>query len=129
MGATITLKSQHVFASSFIQRFLINVLCRCVAASASDYVEVSNYMAVDRKMPRYCGQLKDLTMESDGPFFRVTFKSNDRFDGTGFFALYQFTPVADAIMTPRHRPSAAARQSPGSVWIILLAWFLFLRGC
>ena len=64
-------------------------------------------------MPRYCGQLKDLTMESDGPFFRVTFKSNDRFDGTGFFALYQFTPVADAIMTTRHRASTAARQSPG----------------
>ena len=70
-------------------------------------------MAVDRKMPRYCGQLKDLSMESDGPFFRVTFKSNDRFDGTGFFALYQFTPVADAIMTTRHRASTATSQSPG----------------
>lgn len=104
--------------------FDIEGMIPCVATSASDYVEVSNYMAVDRKMPRYCGQLKDLTMESDGPFFRVTFKSNDRFDGTGFFALYQFTPVADAIMTTRHRASTAARQSPGSALIAVLVWML-----
>ena len=97
---------------------------RCVAASASDYVEVSNYMAVDRKMPRYCGQLKDVTspMESDGPFFRVTFKSNDRFDGTGFFAIYQFTPVADAIMTTRHRGSTAARH-PGKLPFFFFVFF------
>jgi hypothetical protein len=29
-------------------------------------------------------------IESDGDFFRVTFKSNDRFDGQGFEALYEF---------------------------------------
>jgi hypothetical protein len=79
--------------------------------SASDYVEVSNFMTVDRKLPRYCGQLKDLKMESDGSFFRVTFKSNDRFDGTGFYANYQFTPVADAVTITRRRSSSRAGQS------------------
>lgn len=85
---------------------------RCGQTSASDYLEVSNFMTVDRKLPRYCGQLKDLKMESDGSFFRVTFKSNDRFDGTGFFAHYQFTPVADAVTITRRR-SSATNNHPG----------------
>ena len=75
---------------------LADPLFRCGQSSASDYVEVSNFMSVDRKLPRYCGQLKELKMESDAEFFRVSFKSNDRFDGTGFFAHYQFSTVADA---------------------------------
>lgn len=69
-------------------------------------------MTVDRKLPRYCGLQKDLKMESDGAFFRVTFKSNDRFDGTGFFASYQFTPVADAVTITRRRSSSPASSSP-----------------
>jgi len=69
-------------------------------------------MTVDRKLPRYCGLQKDLKMESDGAFFRVTFKSNDRFDGTGFYASYQFTPVADAVTITRRRSSSPASSSP-----------------
>lgn len=63
---------------------------RCSSESASDYVEFSNYQTVDRKIPRHCGLKKPKTIESEGDFFRVTFKSNDRFDGTGFEAFYQF---------------------------------------
>lgn len=80
-------------------------------------------MTVDRKLPRYCGQLKDLKMESDGSFFRVTFKSNDRFDGTGFFASYQFTPVADAVTITRRRsssPSTRSRKSSSAVRLVIL---------
>ncbi|KAK6628449.1 hypothetical protein RUM43_002263 [Polyplax serrata] len=62
----------------------------CEAISASDYVEFSNYMARDRKYSRYCGQLKPFLVQSDREFFRVTFRSNDRLDGTGFKAFYQF---------------------------------------
>lgn len=29
-------------------------------------------------------------MKSDGKFFRITFRSNDRLDGTGFRASYTF---------------------------------------
>jgi thymidylate synthase len=47
-------------------------------------------MARDRKYSRHCGQLKEFDIESDRKFFRVTFRSNDRLDGTGFNATYQF---------------------------------------
>lgn len=47
-------------------------------------------MIRDRKYSRHCGQLKEFDVESDGKFFRVTFKSNDRLDGTGFNASYVF---------------------------------------
>lgn len=47
-------------------------------------------MARDRKYARHCGQLKEFNIESDRIFFRVTFRSNDRLDGTGFNASYQF---------------------------------------
>jgi len=48
---------------------------------------------MDRKMRRMCGtkssNIKD-DVTSDGNFFRVTFKSNDAYDATGFEAFYQF---------------------------------------
>lgn len=47
-------------------------------------------MTRDRKYSRYCGQLKEFDIESDRKFFRVTFRSNDRLDGTGFNATYKF---------------------------------------
>ncbi|XP_057664757.1 suppressor of lurcher protein 1 isoform X2 [Diorhabda carinulata] len=62
----------------------------CEAVSASDYVEFSNFLTRDRKFSRYCGQLKEFDVESDKKFFRVTFRSNDRLDGTGFNATYRF---------------------------------------
>ncbi|CAG9835219.1 unnamed protein product [Diabrotica balteata] len=68
----------------------INEATRCEAVSASDYVEFSNYLTRDRKFSRYCGQLKEFDVESDRKFFRVTFRSNDRLDGTGFNATFKF---------------------------------------
>ncbi|XP_043486237.1 suppressor of lurcher protein 1 isoform X1 [Polistes fuscatus] len=62
----------------------------CEALTASDFVEFSNYMAKDRKYSRHCGQMKEFDVDSDRKFFRVTFKSNDRLDGTGFNASYVF---------------------------------------
>ena len=44
-------------------------------------------------MNRFCGtkeESKKKTVNSDGNFFRVTFKSNDVYDATGFEAFYQF---------------------------------------
>ncbi|XP_059351718.1 cubilin-like [Daphnia carinata] len=104
--------------------FDIEGMIPCGLTSASDFVEVSNFMTVDRKLPRYCGLQKDLKMESDGAFFRVTFKSNDRFDGTGFHASYQFTPVADAVTITRRRSSSPASSSPYPVGCILLFYLL-----
>nr|CAH7747453.1 unnamed protein product [Callosobruchus chinensis] len=72
------------------QYFDVEGVVPCEAVSASDYVEFSNFMARDRKYSRHCGQLKEFDIESDRKFFRVTFRSNDRLDGTGFNASYHF---------------------------------------
>lgn len=76
--------------------------------SASDFVEFSNYMVRDRKHKRYCGQLKEFDVESDRKFFRVAFKSNDRLDGTGFNATYQFL---DATETYTGKPDQTSRST------------------
>jgi hypothetical protein len=52
-------------------------------------------MSRDRKYSRYCGQLKEFDIESDKRTFRVTFRSNDRLDGTGFHGTYHFLPESD----------------------------------
>lgn len=66
-------------------------------------------MARDRKYSRHCGQLKDFEIESDRKFFRVTFWSNDRLDGTGFNATYQFIDDLDTANTvkPTHDANRA----------------------
>jgi len=79
---------------------ILGYLSRCEAISASDYVEFSNFMAHDRKYSRKCGQLKEFDIESDRKFFRVTFRSNDRLDGTGFNATYKFLDEVD-LYTPK----------------------------
>ncbi|XP_017483603.1 PREDICTED: suppressor of lurcher protein 1, partial [Rhagoletis zephyria] len=62
----------------------------CEYLTASDYVEFSNFMSTDRKYGKYCGKRDKFEVRSDGRFFRVSFYSNDRFDKTGFRALYDF---------------------------------------
>ncbi|CAG2110324.1 unnamed protein product [Medioppia subpectinata] len=62
----------------------------CDSNTASDFVEFSNYRTVDRKMSRNCGVKAPKNVISDNDFFRIAFKTNDKFDGTGFEAFYQF---------------------------------------
>lgn len=66
-----------------------NFFHRCEAVSASDYLQFSNQM-IGTDSHRYCGQLKELQVASDKNFLRLTFRSNDRLDGTGFKADYIF---------------------------------------
>ncbi|XP_013774421.2 suppressor of lurcher protein 1-like [Limulus polyphemus] len=73
----------------------------CTTDLASDFVEFSNFRTVDRKIPRYCGGKKPKIIESDGDFFRVAFKSNSKFDGTGFEAFYQFRNYVDPLTVKR----------------------------
>lgn len=48
-------------------------------------------MTVDRKFRKMCETNKrGWDVRSDGRFFRVSFRSNDRFESTGFRASYQF---------------------------------------
>lgn len=79
---------------------------RCEAVSASDYVEFSNYMIEDNRYGRYCGQMKEFHVESDRNFFKVTFRSNDRLDGTGFKAIYQFLEATDKYQSPPMQDSS-----------------------
>ncbi|KAK9507003.1 hypothetical protein O3M35_008840 [Rhynocoris fuscipes] len=44
----------------------------------------------DKMFTRHCGQLEPFEIEFERRFFRVTFRSNDRLDGTGFNATYHF---------------------------------------
>ncbi|KAK2141303.1 hypothetical protein LSH36_1123g00051 [Paralvinella palmiformis] len=70
----------------------------CNDKTDSDYIEFSNFEFRDRKMARYCGVRlgKDKKeVKSDGPFFRVVFKSNDKYDGQGFEAFYQFRRIKE----------------------------------
>ena len=62
----------------------------CTEDTASDYIELSNFMTEDRKYHRYCGDIWPENIESDGDFFKILFNSNDKFDATGFMAEYQF---------------------------------------
>lgn len=59
-------------------------------------------------MPRSCGVKKPTKISSDGEFFRITFKSNDKFDGTGFEAFYQFRNSTIEDNSNAHRMSNIA---------------------
>lgn len=91
---------------------------RCEAISASDYVEFSNFMTRDRKYSRYCGQLKEFDIESDRKFFRVTFRSNDRLDGTGFNASYKFIDEVESY-TAKPAETSAVNLISGNIFLTL----------
>ncbi|XP_070504706.1 suppressor of lurcher protein 1-like isoform X2 [Chironomus tepperi] len=58
---------------------------------SSDSVEFSNFPSRDRKLKFYCGKVNhSFKLKSDNKYFRVTFRSNDKLDGTGFRATYKF---------------------------------------
>ncbi|XP_035215613.1 suppressor of lurcher protein 1-like isoform X2 [Stegodyphus dumicola] len=98
----------------------------CLSETASDYVEFSNYKTVDRKLARHCGNQKPKLIESDADFFRVIFKSNDKFDATGFEAFYQFRKQVDPFTVKR--VSNVPRDSKSSAYthrINILILFIF----
>ncbi|XP_067002203.2 suppressor of lurcher protein 1-like [Anabrus simplex] len=92
----------------------------CEAISASDYVEFSNFMARDRKYSRHCGQFKEFHIESDRKFFRVTFRSNDRLDGTGFNASYQFLDEVDSYTVKPGEKNTGTSTIAGAYLLVVL---------
>uniref|UniRef100_A0A4D5RNL7 Putative conserved secreted protein n=1 Tax=Ixodes scapularis TaxID=6945 RepID=A0A4D5RNL7_IXOSC len=102
----------------------------CLSDTASDYVEFSNFRTVDRKIPRHCGNLRPTKIESDADFFRVAFKSNDKFDGTGFEAFYQFRNNPDPF-TVRQVSAVQNKQeglSSSTLTTVLALILMFLIG-
>ncbi|XP_068246340.1 suppressor of lurcher protein 1-like [Palaemon carinicauda] len=74
--------------------FDVEGILPCDRTSDSDSLEFSNFPSADRKIPPYCGANGPKIMQSDASYFRVTFKSNDKFDGTGFTADFQFLDIS-----------------------------------
>ncbi|KFM76071.1 Suppressor of lurcher protein 1, partial [Stegodyphus mimosarum] len=87
--------------------FEIDGIPPCLEETASDYVEFSNFKTTDRKIPRHCGSQRPKYIESDSSYFRITFMSNEKFDGTGFQAFYEFKKQED--------PSTVKRISTTSI--------------
>lgn len=77
-------------------------------------------MVRDRNYERHCGQLKEFDVESDRKFFKVTFKSNDRLDGTGFNASYTFIDVSEAYTTMSGSTSRASTKGGYLLYSIYL---------
>ncbi|XP_022909201.1 suppressor of lurcher protein 1-like [Onthophagus taurus] len=97
----------------------------CNSSSASDYIEFSNYMRIDSKYKRRCGQQSPFLINSERKFFRVTFRSNDRLDGHGFNASYVFLDKSEVntIIVPNHTSSAEIKHVYYISNIILIIFF------
>ncbi|KPJ02420.1 Suppressor of lurcher protein 1 [Papilio xuthus] len=102
----------------YFTNFGVEGVLPCEAVSGSDYVEFSNYMTEDSRFGRYCGQMKEFHVESDRNFFKVTFRSNDRLDGTGFKAMYQFLEVTDEYRAPLQDKASVPANVPEFLLII-----------
>uniref|UniRef100_A0AC34QXB8 CUB domain-containing protein n=1 Tax=Panagrolaimus sp. JU765 TaxID=591449 RepID=A0AC34QXB8_9BILA len=64
---------------------------QCEDSTHSDFVLFSNYKTTDRTNRRYCGGMKPPgAIASESNYFRMLFRTNDIFDGTGFYGHYQF---------------------------------------
>lgn len=83
-------------------------------------------MTEDSRYGRYCGRMKEFHVESERNFFKVTFRSNDRLDGTGFKAMYQFLEASDEYLAPMYdRASKSLRKFVGllhNCYITILIW-------
>ncbi|KAF8358200.1 sol-1 [Pristionchus pacificus] len=70
----------------------------CYGVSKSDYVLFSNYQTLDRTNKKYCGKSSPRDSTSESNYYRLIFETDEVFDGTGFYARYQFiTPPKDAL--------------------------------
>uniref|UniRef100_V9IJZ5 Bone morphogenetic protein 1 isoform 1 n=3 Tax=Apis cerana TaxID=7461 RepID=V9IJZ5_APICE len=94
----------------------------CEPVSASDFVEFSNFMSRDRKYSRHCGQQKEFDVNSDRKFFRVTFKSNDRYDGTGFNASYVFMDDEGNYTTKPPTSNASTLKGAAMTTLVMLVF-------
>jgi len=105
----------HVHAQNLGHIFWTLFVYSCREDTQSDYVEFSNFNVelMDRKMRRMCGTNSSTIKHhvlSDGNFFRVTFRSNDAYDATGFEAFYQFRKYEGLLYHVTTTAAAAAIQ-------------------
>ncbi|RZF38176.1 hypothetical protein LSTR_LSTR005537 [Laodelphax striatellus] len=106
--------------------FDVEGMLPCEANSASDYIEFSDMMLRDDKYARSCGQLQPFFVQSESNFFRVTFRSNDRLDATGFNATYRFVPYDRSSVQLNHpaHTSHATYLDSRPLLVIVLVYFV-----
>uniref|UniRef100_T1JTV6 CUB domain-containing protein n=1 Tax=Tetranychus urticae TaxID=32264 RepID=T1JTV6_TETUR len=98
----------------------------CNADSASDYIEFSNYPWTDHNSSRHCGFKKPKSVISANNFFRLIFKSNNQYDGTGFQALYSFIDARKINVGAKPLSSNWNEIKPGSWTTVIIFIFLVL---
>ncbi|XP_042893540.1 suppressor of lurcher protein 1-like [Penaeus japonicus] len=70
--------------------FDVEGIAPCSDRSDSDYVAFSSQPDSPPHSLRYCGRYAPKVVDSPGPYFRLTFRSNHKFDGLGFAASFAF---------------------------------------
>ncbi|GMT19701.1 hypothetical protein PFISCL1PPCAC_10998, partial [Pristionchus fissidentatus] len=71
---------------------------QCTGYSKSDYVLFSNYQTLDRTNKKWCGKIAPRDSVSESNYYRLIFETDEVFDGTGFYARYQFlTPQKESL--------------------------------
>jgi len=81
-------------------------------------------MSEDRKFIKHCGKYHSFSVRSDGKFFRITFRTNDRFDKTGFRAHYEFVPYIPPTENPNNQKkiqkTTSGKSSVAEIYYITL---------
>ncbi|CAH0723621.1 unnamed protein product, partial [Brenthis ino] len=95
----------------------------CESVSASDYVQFSHKM-IDTGSKRHCGQLRELQVASKSNFLRVTFRSNDRLDGTGFKAEYIFLKDSDMQSIKQDASGTSSNRMKSMLWWFIITIFV-----
>lgn len=104
-------------------------LSGCDEQTNSDVITFSNFInAEDRKMPRYCGLPNGYSyIVSDGPFFRVTFRSNEKYEAEGFKGMYTFKMVVnDVTLAPTSFGSSGTGTEFRCQGIIVIATVILM---
>lgn len=66
-------------------------------------------------------------MKSDRKFFRVNFKSNDRYDATGFQATYQFTDRGSQLTLRNIRSNGNGKEVFANLVIMIVLLLVSLH--
>ncbi|GMS91467.1 hypothetical protein PENTCL1PPCAC_13642, partial [Pristionchus entomophagus] len=93
----------------------------CYGISKSDYVLFSNYQTLDRTNKKYCGKTAPRDSTSESNYYRLIFETDEVFDGTGFYARYQFlTPPKESLSKVKPISSSTILSSLSSLMLIAI---------
>ncbi|KAL7073331.1 hypothetical protein ACQ4LE_007444 [Meloidogyne hapla] len=117
-------KDQIVFVT--FEYFDVEGHGQCDDRARSDFVLFSNYRTRDRTNRRFCGALKPKdTIKSESNYFRMIFHSNDIFDGTGFYARYQFFDQGSTRKLPKLMNTISSSSKLRISMLTTLIMFIF----